>query len=439
MAEDVGPQVMLSTKVIVAAVLIILVSGSLRAQKEIAVTDTTCIQKDMSDVFRAAFNKPPKDNNDAAGSVLLIPIIGSNPATGFMVGVGGQYGFKMSGGDTRYSLLSGSVQFTSKGQQIFLLKNNVYTRNNNIFFTGDWRYQIYSQSTYGLGTDAPEGGIVDYQYNFGGLETSLDSLAQPLKFSFVRFYQSVSFRIPKLHKGFYMGAGYFLDYYFNIEDERLRLNESDTLITSHYAYSKYYGYEEKRYYSSALNVNLIYDTRDNMINAYKGHFLMISWNGEMKWLGGRNNASFFAIEWRSFHPLSVKNPRHLIAFWLLGNFTPEGEFGYLILPATAYDQRSRSGRGYTQGRFRGNNLLYGEAEYRVPLSTCGGLWGGVLFVNATSTSNPGQELELMESVRPGYGVGLRLMVDKKTRTNLAIDFGFGDDSFGFYLAASETF
>src|SRR5690606_27173751 len=231
-----------------------LVSGSLRAQKEIAVTDTTCIQKDMSDVFRAAFNKPPKDNNDAAGSVLLIPIIGSNPATGFMVGVGGQYGFKMSGGDTRYSLLSGSVQFTSKGQQIFLLKNNVYTRNNNIFFTGDWRYQIYSQSTYGLGTDAPEGGIVDYQYNFGGLETSLDSLAQPLKFSFVRFYQSVSFRIPKLHKGFYMGAGYFLDYYFNIEDERLRLNESDTLITSHYAYSKYYGYEEKRYYSSALHV-----------------------------------------------------------------------------------------------------------------------------------------------------------------------------------------
>lgn len=430
---------MLWTKVNIVVVLVILVPGPLRAQKEILSTDTTCIQKDMSDVLRSAFNKPPKDNTDAAGSVLLIPIIGSNPATGFMVGVGGQYGFKMSGGDTRYSLLSGSVQFTSKGQQIFLLKNNVYTRNNNIFFTGDWRYQIYSQSTYGLGTDAPEGGILDYQYNLGGLETSLDSLAQPLKFSFVRFYQSVSFRIPKLHDGFYMGVGYFLDYYFNIEDERLRLDESDTLVTSHYAYSKYYGYDEKRYYSSALNVNLIYDTRDNMINAYKGHFLMISWNGEMRWLGSRNNASFFSIEWRSFHRLSVKNPRHLIAFWLLGNFTPEGEFGYLILPATAYDQRSRSGRGYTQGRFRGNNLLYGEAEYRVPLSGCSDLWGGVLFVNATSTSNPGQELGLMESVRPGYGVGLRLMVDKKTRTNLAIDFGFGDDSFGFYLAASETF
>jgi hypothetical protein len=31
------------------------------------------------------------------------------------------------------------------------------------------------------------------------------------------------------------------------------------------------------------------------------------------------------------------------------------------------------------------------------------------------------------------------MVDKATRTNLAIDFGFGDKSTGFYLAATETF
>src|SRR4030095_4035707 len=102
-------------------------------------------------------------------------------------------------------------------------------------------------------------------------------------------------------------------------------------------------------------------------------------------------------------------------FWVLGNFAPEGEFPYLILPATAYDQRSRSARGYTQGRFRGNNLIYGEAEYRFPISSCGGLWGGVLFMNATPASNPQQSLILFDAVRPGYGVGLRLMVDKKTR------------------------
>jgi outer membrane protein assembly factor BamA len=409
----------------------------LQAQAPPATTaDTTCVQRDLPDVLREAMKKPVKVDTSGAGSILLIPIIGSNPATGFMLGVGGQYAFKLPGVETRYSMLSGSVQFTSKNQQLFLLKNNIYTKNNNIFFTGDWRYLIFSQSTYGLGTNAPQGGVLDYQFNLAGQETSDDSLAQPINFNFLRFYQSASFKIGK---AFYVGVGYYLDYYFKIDDKKLRLNPGDTVITSHYAYNKAYGFDTNKYYSSALNINLISDTRDNMINPYKGHFLMISWRGSMKLLGNKNAANFFSIEWRSFHPLSARNPRHLMAFWFMGNFSPEGEFPYMILPATAYDQRSRSARGYTQGRFRGNNLMYGEAEYRFPLSPCGGIWGGVLFVNATTASNPKQSLQLMQSVKPGYGVGLRIMVDKKTRTNLAVDIGFGDKSSGFYLAASETF
>ena len=158
---------------------------------------------------------------------------------------------------------------------------------------------------------------------------------------------------------------------------------------------------------------------------------MLSWNGSMEFLGSDKSANFFAFEWRSFHPLSKKNPRHLMALWAMANFTPEGELPYLILPATAYDQRSRSGRGYSQGRFRGNEMVYTEAEYRFPISPCGGLWGGVLFVNATSANNPTQSLNLFESIKPGYGFGARLMVDKKSRTNLAMDFGFGEKSFGF--------
>jgi outer membrane protein assembly factor BamA len=129
----------------------------------------------------------------------------------------------------------------------------------------------------------------------------------------------------------------------------------------------------------------------------------------------------------------------LIAFWVLGNFSAQGDFPYLILPATAYDQRGRSARGYTQGRFRGNNLVYSEAEYRFPISACGGVLGGVLFVNATTANNQAENLGLFESVKPGYGAGLRVMIDKASRTNLAIDIGIGDKSSGFYLAASETF
>src|SRR5690606_37873204 len=143
-----------------------------------------CIERDLSDVIRTALKKPVKvadDLDDSPGDLLLIPTIGSNPAIGFMIGVGGQYAFKMSGEETSYSIFSGSVQFTSKNQQLFLLKNNIYSKNNKFFLSGDWRYQIFSQSTYGLGTNAPEGGVLDFQLGLGGHETDIDSLAQPLK------------------------------------------------------------------------------------------------------------------------------------------------------------------------------------------------------------------------------------------------------------------
>ncbi len=415
----------------------ILLALQVQAQKNDAGSTTSdCPQRDLGDVVRVVLDKPPKDTSQDGGAILLIPIIGSNPATGFVLGVGGQYAFKAHGNNTRYSMISGSAQFTTKSQQLYLLKNNIYSKNNKIFFTGDWRYLIYSQSTYGLGTNAPEGGILDYQIGVSGLETAIDSLAQPLNFNFLRLYQSVSFNVKK---SFYIGVGYYLDSYFDIQDEKLRLNPGDSLITSHYSYSTFYGFDQKKYFSSALGINLVSDTRDNMINAYKGYFAVASWNASIEFLGSDRFANFFSFEWRSFHPLSSRNPRHLLAFWGLVDLTPDGEAPYLTLPATSYDQRSRSGRGYTQGRFRGSKLVYGEAEYRFPISPCGGLWGGVLFINATSANNQIQELDLFQSVKLGYGFGFRLMVDKDSRTNLAIDFGFGEKSFGFYLAASETF
>jgi outer membrane protein assembly factor BamA len=233
--------------------------------------------------------------------------------------------------------------------------------------------------------------------------------------------------------------GYNYDGYFNIKDEKLNLDPGDLLLTSHYAYSQYYGLSTEQYALSALNVNLVYDTRDNMINAYRGIYAMASWRGAYEFLGNTENASFIQLEWRSFHGFSSRNPRHLIAFWLLGNFTADGHFPYLTLPATGYDQYGRSGRGYTQGRFRGADMVYGETEYRFPISRCGGILGGVVFVNATTADNDLQSLKMFESIKPGYGVGLRIMADKRARTNLAVDIGFGDNSFGFYLYASETF
>jgi hemolysin activation/secretion protein len=104
-----------------------------------------------------------------------------------------------------------------------------------------------------------------------------------------------------------------------------------------------------------------------------------------------------------------------------------------------YDQRGRSGRGYTQGRFRGTNMMYTEAEYRFPISPCGGLFGGVLFANITTASSQLKNEKLFTTYAPGYGFGLRMKVDKGSRTNLSVDFAFGKNSGGIYFGAAEVF
>jgi hypothetical protein len=410
---------------------VFLVPAGLSAQTP----EPECTPRDLGDVVRKAMNKPLVVKEEKKSSLLIIPIIGSNPATGFMIGVGGQYAFKMPE-SKKYSMLMGSMSVTTKKQFVFQMKNNIYSKKDKFFLTGDWRFQIFSQSTYGLGTDAPEGGILDFQYAAAGLELGDDSLAQPMKFNFIRFHQSIGLKVKP---GVYLGLGYFFDGYFNIRDEKLKLDPSDTLLTSHYVYSKGYGFDPEEYFSSALHATITIDKRDNMIQAYKGYFFQASIRGAFKFMGSDKNGSLFNTEWRSFHGVSKRNPAHLIAFWLIGEFAPEGQFPYLILPATSYDQRNRSARGYTQGRFRGNSYLYAESEYRFPISPCGGVLSGVVFVNATTASNPSTSLGLMESVKPGYGMGLRVMLDKKSRSNLSLDWGFGNRSSGFYLAVSETF
>jgi len=402
------------------------------------VKDSTCVdkQKDLPDLLRQWMNKPPKKPSLSAGSLLLVPVLSSNPANGFMFGVAGQYAFKTKGSNSLYSSINGSLTYTTKNQVIFQLKNNAYVANNKFFLSGDWRFLIFSQATYGLGTNAPEDGILKYQFGINGVNVDDDSLIQPMKYNQVRFHQTIS---KQISGAFYLGFGYHLDYYYKIVDERLDTLAPDVLITSHYAYSVKYGFTPNKYVRSGLSLNLVMDTRDNLVNSYKGYFLNVNYRLDPKFLGSDRAGNMLNVEWRSFHPLSKMNPRHSMTFWFLGTFSPVGDMPYLALPALGYDQRGRAGRGYTQGRYRGPNYLYAESEYRFPISDCGGILGGVVFVNANTTDKPDRSVRLFDYVVPGYGFGLRMMIDKNSRTNLQVDFGFGKKSSGVYFGAAETF
>nr|WP_306422382.1 BamA/TamA family outer membrane protein [Algoriphagus sp. AGSA1] len=110
------------------------------------------------------------------------------------------------------------------------------------------------------------------------------------------------------------------------------------------------------------------------------------------------------------------------------------------LQAIGWDMFGRSGRGYAQGRFRGEQMAYSELEYRFPLQQNKDLLGGTVFVNAASFSSKLDGEKLMNKINPGYGVGLRVMVNKEKRTTITADYGFGQNgNSGFYLNINETF
>ena len=145
-------------------------------------------------------------------------------------------------------------------------------------------------------------------------------------------------------------------------------------------------------------------------------------------------------EFRTYLSLSKHRPDHLIGFWYIGQFTEKGKVPYLGLPALTWDMYNRSGRGYVQGSIRGVNFLYGETEYRFPISRNTGILGGVFFVNVTTASSDDNARKLFESFDPAAGTGIRIMLCRKTLSNLCIDCGFGaDGTIAIFFNLNETF
>lgn len=111
-------------------------------------------------------------------------------------------------------------------------------------------------------------------------------------------------------------------------------------------------------------------------------------------------------------------------------------------PVARLFRAARAGNGPAgsqEGRYRGERLVYSELEYRGPF-TRNGLLGVVGFATMTTVSNNETGERLFDSVAPSAGAGIRLLLSKRSRTNLCFDFAWGKDSAaGVYIAIQDAF
>lgn len=371
------------------------------------------------------------------------PIFGSNPSLGTFYGLGGTGAIYLGEPkNTSVSNFNISLQFTTKKQFVGSMKGTLMTSENLWEMLIDIKYSIFSEGTYGLGSDYNQ--PLKEGWNIGGIQTQGISGVQQMDFDYLKIHYTA---LRETYDHIYFGLGYHLDWHINIVDKNLDLQATEPVITSHYAYSTLNGFSTSNYISSGTSLNAVYDSRDHTVNPYRGNYSQISYRINPEFLGSSKSYQQLYLETRYYKPLSQKTPRHLISFWAIGQFVTAGNAPYLDLPASSYDMRNRIGRGYVAGRFRGKDWVTAETEYRFPL-TKNGLIGGVLFASVTSTSRDAvqigdtylDKLNLFEAIRPAGGFGARIMLNRTGRLNLAMDMAFGQNgSKGFYFAVGEAF
>ncbi len=386
---------------------------------------------DLGDLFKKSGVTSPAEPELKKLYLPILPIIGYTPASGFMLGAGISPAILLDSAQHTH-ISSGLVngQYTSKKQINFYFRHNIYMPRDKIIFQGDWRLLIFSQSTYGL-------GIMDLPGAFslnGGSFSENETGEQPMTFTYFRLYETVYTRL----KGrLYGGLGLAIDQHSKIEDERLDLTSEPPFYTSHYIYSDLRSFSNEKYSVNGVVMKILFDNRDNAINAYKGIYLDAGFRYNPTWLGSSKNSSQILLEFRNYMAVGKRDNR--FAVWVIGQFLTSGSLPYLALPSIGWDTYNRSGRGYIQGRFRGQNLTYGEAEFRFRI-IANGFLSGVLFLNGITVDNPLAGQTLFEKFAFGYGAGLRFKLNKETRTNICVDIGLGQSgSTGLYFGLQEAF
>ena len=366
---------------------------------------------DLTDVIFGLFKKKGKGNGLTLENTVSKPVFSGVAAIGYTLQtklaatISGNVAFRPDT-LTRLSTITSNATYTQNKQFFWPIQSNIWSRNNRYAFVGDFRYYKYPQSTFGLGSN-----------------TSTDT-EDPMDYHFFRFYEFV---LRKIKGDFYGGLGYIIDYRWGISEQG---NKNGTQSD----YVKYGGTQSST--SSGITVNGVFDTRDNPINPIGGVYVSAQLRNNLQILGSNTNWRSLIIDLRKYFLLN-KRTQNVLALWSYNWLVLNGRPPYLDLPSNGWDSYSSTGRGYIQGRFRGSQMVYAEAEFRYRISS-NGLLGGVLFANAESFS--GEQGGLIQKLQPGAGIGLRIKIKKTSRTNLDIDYGFGSQgSRGLFIAVGEYF
>ncbi len=332
---------------------------------------------------------------------IAAPVITYSPETSLAFGTGAKYLFKFnkSGEETRASNIPMSIRYTLNNQFIFYSGFEVFTNQEKWVIEGNLLFQNYPRLFYGLGRDSPKENELEYNY--------YQFLAEPifLKQLFV--------------KHLFLGAGLRYNAIYKVEyQEDMALNTDEI--------SEFNGST-----STGIEAAILFDSRNNILNAENGWYLEATYGIYGKVLGGTNSFQLTRLDLRHFVGLS-KSGNDILGFQLLGRFS-SGDVPFNELALLGGDEIMR---GYREGRYVDRHLIAGQMEYRKTFGDS--RWGAVAFLGGGDVANSVGGFKL-KNIRPNYGAGIRFKLDKTENLNLRFDYGIGQSTSYFYFTIAEAF
>jgi len=339
----------------------------------------------------------------------LLPLSTSVPGGGNALVTSTQAGFYLGDRKTTYlSNITFSPSINLRGQFNLPFHSNIWSAGNAWNYQGDTRFSIYPQYTWGLGASQPEDHkiLIRYQY--------------------VRVYQNA---LKRIEPYLFAGVGYNMDLNIGIH------TDNDTVSLQKFTGYDYGTANHSNSFSSGITLNLLYDTRNNSINPLPGTFFNIIYRVNPQLLGSNTNWHSLYLDARKYFSFSPVG-QNVLALWSYFWTTLGSNAPYLNLPAVGWDPNQHSGRGFYPGRYTGKSLYYAESEYRRDITT-DGLFGFVVFGELATAIEP--HTAEFERVHLAAGTGLRIKFNKRSASNVGIDFGFSRSYNTVSIGLGEAF
>ncbi|PIB33975.1 hypothetical protein BFP72_00270 [Reichenbachiella sp. 5M10] len=296
------------------------------------------------------------------------------------------------------SNFSALVSASTEGQFKFVINSKTYLKQDRIVTQSEASYINFPQNVRGIGNDV-----------------MTDDPTEVVTIS-LNFINSALFAI-KDEKTFYVGVDQYFRNYTKVEAD-----SNSFLVEDEVA-----GYQGGRV--SGFGPAMIYDTRDHRYNPQTGHYLESSYKVFGSFFGSDFKYTAFKVDYRQFI-----NPwhQHVIAFQFRTNVST-GDVPFFTMSQMGGSSHMR---GYYQGAIRDKAIVDTQVEYRMPIWK---MIGVVAFASAGRVA-PNLGAMALDGLWYGGGAGLRIMVDRKNRANLRLDYGLGEEgASAFVIGFTEAF